>query len=138
MSILKKLESFQRLDGYLGAGVFSYDGRMLAGVTEVSGVSFEIAGKLFHDAFLIVNNNSREAGFGRIDMLQMDAEIGTVLAKSCVDVDNPFHILLVMNRDANIARAKLELNKVTESLKEEFDDDLENWAMPKPRGAGTL
>lgn len=131
MSILKKLESFQRLNGYLGAGVFSYDGRMLAGVTEVSGVSFEIAGKLFHDAFLIANNNSREAGFGRIDLLQIDAEIGCVLAKSCIETDNPFHVLLVINRNSNIARAKLELNKVTESLKTEFDDDLDNWAMPK-------
>lgn len=133
MSILKKLENFQCLDGYLGAGVFSYDGRMLAGVTEVSGVSFEIAGKLFHDSFLIVNNNSREAGFGRIDLMQINTEIGTVLTKSCIDVDNPFQVLLVISRNANVARAKLELNKVAESLKEEFDDNLDNWTMPKKK-----
>ncbi len=133
MSILKKLELFQRLDGYLGAGVFSADGRMLAGVTDVSGISFEIAGKLFHDVFLIANNNSREAGFGPIDFLQMDAKVGTVLTRSCMDVDQPFHLILVIKHSANIARAKLKLNKVTESLKKEFDHVPDNWAMPKKK-----
>lgn len=131
MSLLKKLENFRVLDGYLGAGIFSSDGIMLAGMTEVSGVSFEIAGKLFHDAFLFTNNNSREAGFGRIDTLQVEAEIGTVLAKCCIEGEDSFHTMLVVSRDTNLAMAKMLLNKVVESVKEDFQENLDNWTLPK-------
>lgn len=131
MSILKKLENFRQLDGYLGAGVFSSDGIMLAGMTEVSGVNFEIAGKLFHDAFLFTNNNSREAGFGRIDTLQVEAELGVVLAKCCSGGEDSFHTIVVVSNETNLAMAKMLLNKVAESLKPDFREDLDNWAQPR-------
>ena len=131
MSILKKLETFRQLDGYLGAGVFSSDGIMQAGITEVSGVSFEIAGKLFHDAFLFTNNNSREAGFGRIDTLQVESELGVVLAKCCSGGEDAFHTIVVVSRDTNLAMAKMLLSKVVETLKSDFQEDLDNWAQPR-------
>jgi roadblock/LC7 domain-containing protein len=114
------LEKLQEVPGYLGAGVFSSDGRMLGGVTEVSGLSFEIGGKLFHDAFLMLNNNSREAGFGRIDLMQVHTETALVLVNCCNDGKNHFHTILVMRTGGNVAAAKLKLEKVVEELKQEF------------------
>lgn len=118
--ILKRLEKLQEVPGYLGAGVFSSDGRMLGGVTEISGLSFEIGGKLFHDAFLMLNNNSREAGFGCINLLQVHTETAIVLVKCCLDSKNQFHTFLVIQTGGNVEMAKAVLEKVAVELKQEF------------------
>lgn len=120
MQILNKLEMFKTLDGYLGAGVYTPSGEMLGGVTDVAGVSFEIAGSLFHDAFLFADNHSVEAGFGRIDMVQANTEAGIVFGQCYKDAEVHFHIILVMVKDANVAKAKMTMMKVVASLKEEF------------------
>jgi hypothetical protein len=120
MQILNKLEMFKSIDGYLGAGVFTPGGEMLGGVTEVAGISFEIAGSLFHDAFLIADNHSREAGFGRMDMVMANTEAGLVFAHCHRDDEVHFHIILVMANESNAAKARLTLTKVAASLKEEF------------------
>ena len=120
MSILKKLEMFRGLSGYLGAGVFTPDGTMLRGTTEVSGVSFEIAGSLFHDSYLITDNLSKEAGFGSAGMLQVNTETGIVFAKCYRDENTHFHTILVIQNGSNVAMAKMTLSKVIEELKSEL------------------
>lgn len=120
MSILKKLELFRGLNGYLGAGVFKPDGTMIRGTTEVSGVSFEIAGTLFHDAYLITDNRSKEAGFGKADMIQVNTATGIVFAKCYRDENTHFHTILVVRNGSNIAMAKMTLSKVMEELKSEL------------------
>jgi hypothetical protein len=122
MAILKKLELFRKVKGYLGAGVFTYEGKMLGGVTEISGINFEIAGTLFHEALIIIDNRSKEVGFGGIEMMQVNTEKGIVLGKCYNDAEANihYHTILVLENDANVAMARLILNKVVEELKEEF------------------
>jgi roadblock/LC7 domain-containing protein len=120
LTILKKLELFHMLDGYLGAGVFTPDGRMLRGTTEVSGVSFEIAGSLFHGAYLITDNRAKEAGFGEVSMLQVNTKTGIVFAKCYKDEESHFHTILVVKNGSNVAMAKMTLTKVIEELKTEL------------------
>ena len=120
MSILKKLEMFRSVTGYLGAGVFTPEGKMLAGVTDISGISFEIAGSYFHDSFVITDNKSREVGFGYVNTLQVDTEMGVVFGRSFKTDDVHFRIILVVRNDANVAMAKLMLNRVGESLEEDI------------------
>lgn len=120
MSILKKLELFRGLNGYLGAGVFTPGGTMLRGTTEVSGVSFEIAGSLFHDAYLITDNRSKEAGFGQAGMIQVNTETGIVFAKCYKDENTHFHTILVVSNGSNVAMAKMTLSKVIDELKPEL------------------
>ncbi|MCP4215310.1 MAG: hypothetical protein GY765_11680 [bacterium] len=120
MVLLKKLEVLKSLPGYLGAGVYTPEGKMLGGVTDVSGINFEIAGSLFHDAFLMINNNSREAGFGYINMVQVNTEMGKVFAQCYKEADVHFHTILVIKNDANVARAKMMLNKAVTTLIEDF------------------
>ncbi|MCP4150647.1 MAG: hypothetical protein GY757_23070 [bacterium] len=120
MLLLKKLEILKDVPGYLGAGVFTYDGKMIGGVTEISGINFEIAGSLIHDALLFLNNNCREAGFGPVDLLQINARIGIVLAKCFQGDDTHFHTMMVLKHDSNVARAKLMLEKAAKALKEEL------------------
>lgn len=120
MPIIKKLEMFKQLKGYLGAAVFSVDGRMLGGSTEVSGINFEIAGSLFHDAYLFMNNNSRESGFGKVEMFQAKTEKGIIICKCLEEEDINFHTMLVVQGSSNLGMARLMLEKVIKTLKEEF------------------
>ena len=126
MSLLKTIEMFQELKGYMGAGVFRPDGKMIAGVTEVSGINFEIAGSIFHDTYLIANNNTKEVGFGSAHMLQINADTGVVFFKCHRDEEVHFHTILVVNNSANISMAKAMLKKVIAELK------LELQPAPKP------
>ncbi len=120
--ILKKLEMFKELNGYLASGVFDAYGKMLAGVMEVAGLSFETAGSLFHDALLFTDNISKEAGFGPVQMVQIDTEIGIVFAKCCIEEEIHFHTLLVVKNTANIVMSKHMLTKMVDTLKEEFKE----------------
>lgn len=119
MSILDKIEQLREINGYLGAGVFTPEGKMLGGVTDVAGINFEIAGSLFHDLFLITQNKSREAGFGTTDIILLYTKNGIILGQ-CFDQEGfHFHTILALDNRANVAMAKLILNKTMIALKEE-------------------
>ena len=120
MSILKKLEAFKQLNGYLGASVFSFDGKMLGGVTEVSGINFEIAGKLFHDGYVFMKDNSIESGFGKAKMFRVDTEKGIVIGKCFEEGETHFHTILVIQTDTDMKTAISVLDKVIQSLKGEL------------------
>lgn len=117
MQILRKLEKFRELPGYLGGGVFAPDGQMIAGVTEVSGMSFEIAGSIFHDAFVILDNNAKETGFGHMDLVQVNTKKAIVFGQCYWEGDIHFHMIVVVAPNANVAKTKLMIAKVIEDIK---------------------
>ena len=121
MSILKNLEILKKIQGYLGASVYTPEGKMLAGVTEVSGLNFEIAGSLFHDAFLILENKSKESGFGKVDMFRVNTEMGIVFLKCFREGNVHFHTIMVIKHDANVAVAELMLENALKVIKKEFN-----------------
>ena len=117
MPIVEKLEAFKKLKGYLGSSVFSSDGKMLGGMTEVSGVNFEIAGVLFHDAYLFMKDHSAESGFGKAKMFRVDTEKGIVIGKCFEEGEIHFHTLLVIEPNTDMKKAISVLDKVIQSLK---------------------
>jgi roadblock/LC7 domain-containing protein len=121
MSILKKLEILKKIQGYLGAGVYTPEGKMVAGVTEISGLNFEIAGSLFHDAFLIIENKSQESGFGKVGMLKANTEAGIVIFKCYNERNIHFHLIMVVRNDANVAVAELMLENALKAISEDFE-----------------
>jgi len=118
--IRQEMEIFRRVDGYLGAGVYTPEGVMLGGVTQVAGINFEIAGQLFHDVFLIAENRSIEAGFGITDTIQVNSKKVIIFAKCFREGAIHFHTILVVDNDANIGMARLMLQKFSQALKEYF------------------
>lgn len=119
MSILEKIEALQEINGYLGAAVFTPEGKMLAGITDVAGIDFQVAGSLFHDLFLITQNKSKEAGFGTTDIILLYTENGIIIGRCFNQEDIHFHTILALDSQANIAMAKIVLNKTMISLKKE-------------------
>jgi hypothetical protein len=120
MAIKDHLKLFGDVGGYLGSGVFTPQGEMLEGTTEISGIHFETAGSMIHDMLLNAKKVSETSGFGNCDMLQLDTEMGIILAKCFNDGKIHFHTVLVIKKDGNVAMAKMILKKVVELLKPEF------------------
>ncbi len=115
--ILKELSDVK---GYLGAGVFTPQGELLEGTADISGIHFEQAGSLIHDALTDAKKMTREIGFGNLEMLQFYSEMGIIFAICHNDGAMHFHTILVIKTDGNIAMAKLKLKKVVDALKAEF------------------
>lgn len=120
MAIKEQLAQFSEIGGYLGGGVFSPQGEMLEGTTEISGIHFETAGSMIHDMLLNAKKISESSGFGNCDMIQLDTEMGIILAKCFNDGKIHFHTVLVIKKDGNVAMAKMKLKKVVDLLKPEF------------------
>lgn len=116
MSIVEKFEKLQEITGYLGAAVFTPEGKMLGGITEVAGINFEIAGSLFHDLFLITQNKSQEAGFGTTETILLYTKSGIILGQCFKQRDIHFHTIIALDTQANVAMAKLLLNKTMITL----------------------
>lgn len=120
MAIKEKMNVLTDVNGYLGAGVFTPQGEMLEGVTDVSGIHFETAGSQVHDTLLNAKKMSAEAGFGDSDMIQIDTEMGIVFCKCFNDGKVHFHTVLVIKNDGNIAMAKMKMKKFIEDVVSEF------------------
>ena len=116
----EKLSILKEVNGYLGAGVFTPQGEMLEGASDISGIKFEEAGALIHDTLKNSKAMSKEIGFGILDMIQLHTPAGIVFAKCCQERNLHFHTILVIKTDGNITMARLKLNQVVELLMEEF------------------
>ena len=120
MGISEKLAPLREVSGYLGAGVFTPQGEMLEGTTDISGIQFVEAGSLIHDTLKDAKDVSKKIGFGILDLIQLYTELGIVFAKCYNQGNLHFHTIMVIKNDGNIAMARLKLNKVVDSLVSEF------------------
>ncbi|MCP5046349.1 MAG: response regulator [bacterium] len=120
MSITEMLKPLAEVKGYLGAGVFTPQGELLEGTADISGIHFEQAGSLIHDALSDSRKMCNEIGFGRLDMLQLYTEMGIIFAACHDDGEMHFHTILVIKSDGNIAMSKLKLKKVVAALTSAF------------------
>jgi hypothetical protein len=118
MAIEEILKMLTEVNGYLGAGVFTPQGEILEGSTDISGIHFEEAGSVIHDTLSNSKTMSRNVGFGKLDMLQLYSEMGVVFAKCYNDGKVHFHTIMVIKNDGNLAMAKLKLEKTVEALKD--------------------
>jgi len=114
--LIRNLESLQTIDGYLGAGVFDHSGKMIAGVLEVSGINFENAGKLFQKMLENARELIAEAGFGNVNLVQVDTQLGIILSKYLKIDENCYSVILVVTNQSNLGLTKLKLNQVAEKL----------------------
>jgi len=120
MAIQESLKILEEVNGYLGAGIFTPQGEILEGSTEISGIHFEEAGSLVHDTLNNSKAMAKEVGFGKLDLIQLYSEMGIILAKCYNDGNTHFHTILVIKNDGNVAMAKLKLEKVVNLIKEEL------------------
>ncbi len=117
MVIKEVLAVLEDVSGYMGSGVFTPQGEMLEGSSEVSGISFEQSGSLVHDILNKSKNLTSEAGFGDMHMIQLYTDMGIIFAVCHSENDQHFHTILVINNNGNVAMGKLKMEKVVNALK---------------------
>jgi roadblock/LC7 domain-containing protein len=120
MPITESLNMLKEVNGYLGAGVFTPQGEMLEGVSDISGIHFAEAGSLIHDTLKDSKAMVKHVGFGNLEMIQLYTEMGIIFAVCYQEDKIHFHTILVIKNDGNVAMAKLKLKKVVEALKVDF------------------
>ncbi len=121
MNLKTHLETLSKVSGYLGSGVFTPVGELLEGTAMISGIHMEHAGALINETLLHAQEMTRDIGMGSSDFIQVDTEMGIVLAR-CFNnkSDKHFHVVMAIKKDGNIAMAKIMLTKAIEGLKDEF------------------
>ncbi len=120
MAIKDKLKELEDVKGFLGAGVFTPSGELIEGNAEISGLRMEVIGSLLNDVLLVAQEMTEKAGFGHSDFIQINSDMGLLLARSTDSGPVKFHTVLFLKPDGNIAMGKMKLEAVSEELKEEF------------------
>ncbi len=120
MAISEKLKALEDVRGFVGAGVFTPSGEMLDGNAEISGLKMEVIGSLLNDVLLEAQEMTEKAGFGHSDFIQINSDMGMMLAKCTKVGDIHFHTVIFLKSDGNVAMAKMKLTSVCEALVEEF------------------
>ena len=120
MAILEKLKAFEDVKGYLGAGLFSPEGELIDGTSDISGLKMELIGTLLNDVLLEAQEMTEKAGFGASNFIQVNSDMGMLFAKCFNSNGKHFHTVLFVKPEGNVAMAKMKLQSVVDSLVEEF------------------
>ena len=89
---------------------------MIAGVLEVSGINFENAGKLFQQMLENAKKLIESAGFGMVNLVQVDSQLGIILSKYLKVEERYYSVILVVKTSSNLGLTKIKLNQVADKL----------------------
>lgn len=130
MNVPKKLARLAEIDGFIGAALFTPEGKLLV-KHERSESRVEAAGILANNALVNAQKATLEMGYGRGEFLFIHAEKAMILIRCLNEGGNPLvsepgkthiHLVLVVAKDGSLGLARLEINKVIASLAEDFRD----------------
>jgi predicted regulator of Ras-like GTPase activity (Roadblock/LC7/MglB family) len=129
MSISEKLETLQGVDGYLGFGVFTPAGEVLASHVEKAGFNIKEVGIHANHILLNAQKASMEMGTGGGHLVHIETDKANILV-TCMN-EGPdctktlpgkthVHAVMVLQADAEIGLAKLKLDHVVKALADDF------------------
>jgi predicted regulator of Ras-like GTPase activity (Roadblock/LC7/MglB family) len=128
MDVQKKLSRLAAIDGFLGTALFSAEGRLLA-KCEPFDLDLKLVASLANSALVNAQKTAIDMGFGRCHFTYIHTEKALVLARCLNEGRNPLraepgkchiHLILLVDNPESLGIARLEINKVIESLAEDF------------------
>ncbi|MGR0481293.1 MAG: roadblock/LC7 domain-containing protein [Candidatus Electronema sp. V4] len=128
MDVQKKLARLAEIDGFLGTALFSAEGRLLA-KCEPFDLDLKLVASLANSLLVHSQKTSLDMGFGRCQFTYIHTEKALVLARCLNEGRNPLraepgkchiHLILLFDNPDSLGIAKLEINKVIQSLAEDF------------------
>lgn len=128
MDVQKKLARLAEIDGFLGAALFSAEGRLLA-KCEPFDLDLKLIASLANSALINAQKTSIDMGLGRCQFTYIHAEKALILARCLNEGKNPLraepgkchiHLVLLVDKPDSLGIARLELNEVIESLADDF------------------
>lgn len=128
MDVQKKLAKLAEIDGFLGAALFSAEGRILA-KCEPFDLDLKLISALANTVLVNAQKVSIDMGFGRSQFTYFHTEKAMVLLRCLNEGRNPLraepgkchiHLVLLVDNPESLGIAKLEISRVIESLAEDF------------------
>ncbi|CAK8713115.1 MAG: putative regulator of Ras-like GTPase activity, Roadblock/LC7/MglB family [Candidatus Electronema aureum] len=128
MDVQKKLSRLAEIDGFLGTALFSAEGRLLA-KCEPFDFDLKLVASLANGVLVNAQKASLDMGFGRCQFTYVHTEKALILIRCLNEGRNPLrtepgkchiHLVLLVDNPDSFGIAKLEINKVIESLAEDF------------------
>jgi predicted regulator of Ras-like GTPase activity (Roadblock/LC7/MglB family) len=128
MDVQKKLARLAEIDGFLGAALFSAEGRLLA-KCEPFDLDLKLVATLANTVLVNAQKVSIDMGFGRSQFTYFHTEKALVLLRCLNEGRNPLraepgkchiHLVLLVDNPESLGIAKLEISRVIESLAEDF------------------
>lgn len=125
-AIIKELEAFKDVDGFIAAGAFTANGEMLADVS-TSDIKLAELGSLANDVLLKAQKSTDIMGVGRGNLIHIIAPKANIIAR-CLNENTDYadnqpgrahiHLVLVLGAEANIAMGKLRVDSVIAKIAE--------------------
>ncbi len=118
--VVEKLDKFKDLDGFLGVGVFSLDGDLLAKNTG-NLLEIETISTLITSMIINADKASEELDLGKsteIDIVTSKDE--TIYVRQYISENNSFSLILVCDRDAQKGMVHLRINHLFPIIIEEI------------------
>ena len=126
--VQKKLSRLAEIDGFLGTALFSAEGRLLAKCEPVD-IDLKLTGSLANNVLTNIHKASLDMGFGRAQFTYIQTEKTLILLRCLNEGKNPLraepgkchiHLILMVDNPDSLGIARLEINRVIESLAEDF------------------
>lgn len=128
MDVQKKLSQLAEIDGFLGTALFSADGRLLA-KCEPFDIDLKLIASLANNLLINAQKTALDMGFGTCPLTCVHTEKALILLRCLNEGKNPLraepgkahiHLVLLVDNPASFGIARLEINRVIESLAEDF------------------
>ena len=116
MALEKKLDVLTEIDGFLGVGVFSKDGELLAS-GKGSTLEMEMIGALVNNMVVNAQRTAEEIGLGGADAIHVATqEKANIFVRCYSDKKVKFNLILICEEKAPIGMIRLRVNQILPSL----------------------
>ncbi|MCI5145005.1 MAG: roadblock/LC7 domain-containing protein, partial [Candidatus Electrothrix sp. AR3] len=128
MDVQKKLSRLAEIEGFIGTALFSPEGRLLA-KCEPFDLDLKLIGSLANNVLINIHKASCDMGFGHTPFTYIHTERALILLRCLNEGNNPLHaqpgkchihLVLLLDNPDSFGIAKLEINRVIESLADDF------------------
>jgi len=120
MSIEKKLEVFKQIDGFMGVGVYSTDGELLAAGIG-SAMEMEMVGALVNNLIVNSQKTAEEIGLGGSDAIDIAThEKANIFIRCYSDSKVKFNLILICGEKAPIGMIRLRIKQVLPEIAEDL------------------
>jgi len=120
MSIENKLEVLTEIEGFLGVGVYSKEGELLAS-GKGSALEMEMVGALVNNLVVNAQKTAEEIGLGGSNSVDIAThEKANIFVRCYSDKKVNFNLILICEEKAQVGMIRLRLNQVLPSLVEDI------------------
>lgn len=119
----EQMKKLKKINGYVGSAILNYSGETL--YIDDSETSNDIAysASVYNDSFRAISESAIDIGFSDASFTETktsDGYIFIIQTSASEDIQYQVNIFTIFRDDGNIGLCKIVLNKIAQTIKEEF------------------